>query len=140
MKNQKSNVQKEETKKSLNSDLLSKVGALIASANIQQKSLSSNNDIFKKGFQEKSIRTKVRAKLFKYAKNVLLSVNDLNDLENAINVLSNHCNTYYIAESKFDKVQNYYTSQREDESTKENINILSTAFEIINNFNLLEIE
>lgn len=135
MKNSKNNanVQGTETKKGLSSELLNKVGALIASSNIQLKAQISNN-IFKKGYNEKNIRKSARDKMFKFSKNVLLAVrsNDVNSIISAVEILENHCTKYYVCENKFDKVQNYYTSQREDESTKENIKILETVFEIAN--------
>ena|SRR5215813_7418540 len=127
------NVENKETKK-LGADLLSKIGAIVTSANIQQKA-QLNNTIYKKGFNNPQDRSKSRKKLFSLSKKILVSAKN-NDIETVLSLLEsleNHCTTYFVAETKFDKIENYYTSQRGDETTKENIEILKTVFEIANN-------
>ena len=132
MKNSK-NTPNKETKK-LGTDLLAKIGAIVTSANIQQKA-QINNTIYKKGFNNPSDRSKSRKKLFSLSRKILVSAKN-NDMESVfayIDQLNNHCTKFFVAETKYDKIENYYTSQREDESTKENIEILKTVFEIANN-------
>lgn len=127
---------KTETKKAvktLSAELLKSVTAFAIKSNIQTK-VQSGNEIFKKGFHDSKIRSKSRKKLFALSEKIIASVknNDISALMVHIENLENHCITYYKSENKFDKIENYYTSQRDDEKTIFNKELLSKTFEIVN--------
>lgn len=120
--------------KGISADLLSKITGIVAKAHITAPAQSTNT-IFKKEFNKDSAkgkRTKARKLFMKYCERILISAknNDLESLLHNVQELQNVANTYYLAGDKFDKVQNYYTSQREDENSKEKREIISTVFEL----------
>lgn len=130
--NPKANVNPKNVK-TLSADLIAEISATVVKQNIQQKA-QIDNKIFKKGFNEPRLRSKLRKKLFSLSKKILVSVkaNDMQNVLMYVEQLENHCKVHYVHETKFDKIENYYTSQREDESTKENKEILSQTFKVCN--------